>query len=134
MIKVLLNLLKATYYDFKSIFVFQKVRYKITGSCNKCGKCCQDIRFKYQYTEKEFELAKFLYPMYRRFKIRSNTPEEGMILECTLLNEDGTCSVYEKRPAFCRNFPGEYIYFNGVMQEGCGFKVSPEKKFEDYLE
>ena len=91
---MLLNLLKSTYYDFKSIFVLQKVRYKITGSCNKCGKCCRDIRFKYQYTEKEFELAKFLYPVYRRLKIRSITPEEGMILECTLLNEDGTCSKY----------------------------------------
>ena len=38
----------------RSVFVLQKVRYKITGSCNKCGKCCRDIRFKYQYTEKEF--------------------------------------------------------------------------------
>jgi len=26
----------------------------------------------------------------------------------------------------------KYLYFNGVLQDGCGFKVEPEKKFEDY--
>jgi len=125
--------LKSCYYEFLSLFVIKKVRYKVTGSCNKCGKCCQDIRMKGADDEKDFKLTQFLIPMYRRFVIKGKDENGALILGCKLQNLDGTCSVYDKRPRLCRNFPGKYLYFNGVLQDGCGFKVEPEKKFNDYL-
>ena len=64
------NLLKSLYYDFKSVFVIQKVRYKVTGSCKKCGKCCKDIRMKNADNERDFKLTQFFFPMYRRFEIK----------------------------------------------------------------
>ena len=124
--------LKSFYYDLISVFLIKRVRYKITGACKKCGKCCQDIRLKGVNSEKDFRLTQFFIPMYKRFIIKGKDENGDLILGCTLQNSDGTCSVYNKRPKLCRNFPKKYIYFNGVLQDGCGFKVEPEKKFEDY--
>ena len=124
---------KTLWYEFLSLFVIRKVRYKVTGHCIKCGKCCQDIRMKDATDERDFKLTQFFFPMYRRFVIKGKDENGDLILGCTLQNSDGTCSVYEKRPKLCRNFPKKYLYFNGVLQDGCGFKVEPEKKFKDYL-
>jgi len=128
----MLTFLKILYYEFLSTFVPQKVRYKVTGSCNKCGKCCQDIRMK-NADEKDFKLTQFFIPMYRRFAIRGKDENGDLIVGCTLQNQDGTCSVYEKRPKFCRDYPKKFLNFYGVFQDGCGYKAEPEKNFEDYL-
>ena len=133
MLKRLLKLWKEVYYDFKSVFVIQRVRYRVTGACKKCGKCCKDIRMKDAYDEKDFKLTQFFFPMYKRFEIKGKDENGDLILACKLLNEDGTCSVYDKRPKLCRRFPNKILYFQGVLQDGCGFKVEPEKKFKDWL-
>ncbi len=123
--------IKSFCYDFLSIFVVKRVKYNITGKCNKCGKCCQDIRFRGD--ESDFNLTKFLLPTYKRFRINGKDEDGYLILGCTLQNSDGTCSVYEKRPSLCRNFPKKYLYYNAVLQDGCGYTVEPDKKFEDYF-
>lgn len=125
--------LLSLYYEFLSEFVVKKVRYKVTGECNKCGKCCQEIRMKGADNEKDFKLTQFFIPMYRRFVIKGKDENGDLILGCTLQNPDGTCSVYNKRPKLCKNYPGKYLYFQGVLPEGCGFKIEPEKSFDDYL-
>ena len=129
----MLKLLKVFYYDFLSLFVVRRVRYKVTGACRKCGKCCRDIRMKDAYDEKDFKLTQFFFPKYRRFEIIGKDENGDLILSCKLLNEDGTCSDYATRLNLCRRFPNKILYFQGVLQDGCGFKVEPEKKFEDYL-
>ena len=113
----MLSLLKTAYYEFLSLFVVKKVRYKVSGHCNKCGKCCQDIRLKGADDEKDFKLTQFFIPTYRRFVIKGKDENGDLILGCTLQNSDGTCSVYDKRPALCRNFPKKYIWISTLYQK-----------------
>ena len=42
--------------EFLSNFVPEKVSYKITGECKKCGKCCNYMYSMDTYTEKEFKM------------------------------------------------------------------------------
>ncbi|MDD3594588.1 MAG: YkgJ family cysteine cluster protein [Candidatus Gastranaerophilales bacterium] len=130
---MLIKYLKVLYYEFLSNFVIQKVRYKVTGECKKCGKCCNYMYSKDTYTEKEFKIMQFLYPAYKRFEVRGWDEDGNIIIGCKLVNKDGTCSVYNKRLRMCRRYPEKIIYFRGELHEGCGYKIEPEKSFEDYL-
>lgn len=127
----MLDKIKSFIYEFLSIFIPKKVTYKVLGSCNKCGKCCQDIRMK-NATEKDFKLTQFFIPSYRRFVILGKENDD-LIVGCTLQNPDGTCSVYEKRPKLCRDYPKKTMNHDAYFEDGCGFYVEPEKKFENYL-
>ena len=73
--------LKTCWYEFLLLFVVKKVRYKVTGHCIKCGKCCQDIRIKDADEEKDFKLTQFFFPMYRRFVIKGKD-ENGDLYYC----------------------------------------------------
>src|SRR5574344_2259585 len=84
--KFSINLLKAVYFDFKSVFVIQKVRYKVTGECKKCGKCCKDIRMKGLDDPKDLKLTQFFIPMYKRFEIVGKDENGDLILACKLQN------------------------------------------------
>ncbi|MBQ9246589.1 YkgJ family cysteine cluster protein [bacterium] len=126
-----IDFIKSIYYEILSYFVPQKLKYKIEGKCNKCGKCCNQIRSYGLKDNKELRLMQFFLPWYKRFYIRGND-KYGLILGCKYLSENGLCTVYNKRPLLCRNYPAKTISFNGEMIDGCGFKVI-KKDFKDYL-
>ncbi len=74
----------------------------------------------------------FFLPHYKRFYITRTDSEGNLVLSCKYLTEQGLCSVYNKRPLVCRNYPKKSINLNLEMIDGCGYKVI-KKDFKDYL-
>ena len=126
------NILKSIYWEFLSYFVPQKQKYKISGECKKCGKCCKYMYSKDMYTPKEFKIMQFLFPQYKRFYIRGKDLSGNLVFACKLVGEDGLCTVYKKRLKMCKEYPKKFIHFPAELHDGCGFYVE-KKKFNDFL-
>ena len=127
-----IDLIKSLYYEFISYFVPQKIKYEIEGNCNKCGNCCREIRSDGLKNEKELKFMQFIFPHYKRFFITGRDENNNIILSCKYLTPDGKCSVYDKRPKLCRDYPKKSISLNLAMPNDCGYKVI-KKDFKDYL-
>ena len=127
-----IDFIKSLYYEFLSYFIPKKVKYKVEGECLKCGKCCKEIRAYGMKSEKDLKIMQFFLPHYRRFFISKTDDKGDVVLSCKYLTENGLCSVYNKRPSVCKNYPAKSINFNGEMIDSCGYKVI-KKQFKDYL-
>lgn len=128
----ILDFLFVTVNEIRSYFVPEKVLYKITGECKKCGRCCNYMYSYDTYTEKEFKIMQFLFPAYKRFYIKGKDDEGNLIFACKLVTKDGLCSDYEHRLPMCKNYPSKRVFYPAKLHEGCGYKVNI-KSFEDYL-
>ena len=116
----MLSFLTTIKNEILSYFVPEKMEYKITGECKKCGKCCRYMYSFDTYTTTDFKIMQFLFPAYRRFYIRGKDEYGNLIFACKYVTEEGLCSVYDKS-----GYPGK-------LHEGCGYKVE-DKSFETYL-
>lgn len=128
----MLKLIKSIIYEYLSYFVSEKISYKITGHCKKCGKCCNYMYSMDTYTEEEFKFMQKLFPAYKRFYIKGKDEEGNFIFACKLVTPEGLCSDYKHRLRMCRNYPAKRIFYPAKLHEGCGYKVNI-KSFEDYL-
>ena len=128
----MLKLIKSIIYEYLSYFVPEKISYKITGHCKKCGKCCNYMYSMDTYTEEEFKFMHKLFPAYKRFYIKGKDEEGNFIFACKLVTPEGLCSDYKHRLRMCRNYPAKRIFYPAKLHEGCGYKVNI-KSFEDYL-
>ncbi|MBR1425450.1 YkgJ family cysteine cluster protein [bacterium] len=128
----MLDFIKSTIYEFLSNFVPQRMSYKITGKCKKCGKCCNYMYSKDTYTEKEFKIMQMIFPKYKRFYIKGKDELGNLIFACKLVTPEGLCSDYKHRLRMCKNYPAKRIFYPGKLHEGCGYTVET-KKFEDFL-
>lgn len=129
---MLIKILKSLYYEFKSYFVPEKIKYEVVGSCKKCGKCCNYMYSFDTYTEKEFKIMQFLYPAYKRFYIKGKDELGNLIFACKYVQDDGLCGIYDKRLRMCKRYPVRFINYPASMHEGCGYSVC-KKSFKDYL-
>ena len=127
-----IDFIKSLYYEFLSHFVPEKIQYKVEGHCNKCGKCCKEIRSYGLKNEKELKFMQFLIPWYKNFFITGVDENKNIILSCKHIQNNGLCAIYRKRPNICRNYPKNYNNIRYELIDGCGFKVS-KKEFKDYL-
>lgn len=127
-----IDFIKSIYFELLSYFIPVKQKYEITGHCNKCGKCCKEIRSYGMKNEKHLRFMQFLFPWYKIFYILKKDENNNLILSCKCLKEDGSCGIYQFRPFLCRNYPKKYINFNAEMINGCGYKII-KKEFKDYL-
>lgn len=127
-----IDFIKSLYYEFLSYFVVQKAEYIVTGSCKQCAECCKQIHSYGMKNEKDLKIMQFILPHYKRFFIKGKDENGELILSCKYLDKNGKCSVYEKRPNICRNYPYNSVNFNGKMFATCGYKVV-KKEFKDYL-
>ena len=69
----MLSFLTTIKNEFLSYFVPEKMEYRITGECKKCGKCCRYMYSFDTYTTTDFKIMQFLFPSYRRFYIRGKS-------------------------------------------------------------
>ena len=129
---MIINLLNSIKNEFLSYFVTERIEYKISGECKKCGKCCRYMYSVDEYSPTDFKIMQFLFPAYRRFYIRGRDEAGRLVFACKYVGDDGLCTVYKKRLKMCRNYPMKSIRFNGELHEGCGYKIE-RPKFEDYL-
>lgn len=127
-----MDFLKSLYFELLSYFIPQKISYRIEGKCNKCGECCRQIRCYGLKNEKDLKLMQFFFPSYKHLYIKEIDENGELVLTCKELNKDNTCSIYNKRPLFCRTYPRKKINLNLEMIDGCGYRVI-KKKFKDYL-
>ena len=127
-----IDIIKSIYYEFLSYFVPKKQKYKIEGKCNKCGKCCKEIRSLGMRNEKDLKIMQLIFPWYKNFYIIKNDENGDIVLGCKKLNINGECGIYKFRPFICRNYPKKSINFNAQMPDGCGYKII-KKDFKDYL-
>ena len=72
----MLSFLTTIKNEILSYFVPEKMEYKITGECKKCGKCCRYMYSFDTYTTTDFKIMQFFFPAYRRFYIRGKNEEE----------------------------------------------------------
>lgn len=128
----MLNLLSSIKNELLSYFVPEKIEYKISGECKKCGKCCRYMYSIDQYSPTDFKIMQLLFPAYRRFYIRGKDELGNLIFACKYVTEEGLCSVYKKRLKMCKNYPAKSIRFYGELHEGCGYKIK-KPDFKNYL-
>lgn len=119
--------------EIRSYFVPEQVIYEVTGKCKKCGKCCNYMYSVDTYTEKEFKIMQFLFPIYRRFYIKGKDEEGNLVFACKMVTPEGLCSDYKHRPRMCKNYPAKRVAYKAQLHEGCGYKVNI-KTFEDYVD
>ncbi len=113
--------------------VIEETKYTLEGYCSKCGDCCRFLYCVEPMSKWTFLLMKLFYPEYRRFRVIGKD-ENGLILSCTLIREDGLCPDYENRPDICREFPNpEKVYSGGVLYKRCSYRLIPEKSFDVFL-
>ena len=101
----MLDFVKSIFYEFLSYFVPQRMVYKVTGHCKKCGKCCNYMYSVDTYTEKEFKIMQTIFPTYKRFYIKGRDEEGNLVFACKLVTPEGLCSDYKHRPRMCRKYP-----------------------------
>ncbi len=125
---------------FKKWFFLKMLRrkYRRTGKCNSCGRCCQEIYVKHAggviQDEQEYNRLKKLHPFYTYLKIKYKG-DDGLVFECTRLDkETGKCTDYKNRALLCKLYPQEEIFMlGGVISEDCGYKFIPLESFEEVL-
>ena len=111
--------------------------YKRTGHCNGCGECCKNIHLvhdeKTVTTLDTFEAMKRLHTEYEAF-IPVAEDSDGLIFECSNLNPDNTCQVYDNRPDFCQNYPNEEgLLRGGSVPKDCSYHFELLKSFRETL-
>lgn len=128
MIDLIFNIIN----EIKSYFVPEKINYEVIGECKKCGKCCNYMYSFDTYSEKEFKFMQMLFPTYKRFYIKGKDEDGNFIFACKYVSNEGSCTVYEKRPKMCRVYPNKRILYPAKLHDNCGFQVL-KKDFKDYL-
>ena len=113
--------------------------YERDGSCHQCGQCCSNIYLVYgQQTINSlqmFEEIKGKNPEYQAFKpLVQESDEQGILFQCTHLQTDNTCGIYEDRPLFCRAYPSEHsLLMGGQLANDCGYRFRLKKTFGEVL-
>lgn len=111
--------------------------YNRTGECHSCGQCCTNIYLVHGNlpiaTLADYERIKGQNPEYEYFKPVAET-EDGVRFQCTHLQEDNRCAIYEDRPSFCRRYPTEdVLLLGGILAENCGYRFTPGISFSSHL-
>ena len=83
--------------EILSYFVPEKMEYKITGKCLKCGKCCRYMYSFDTYTTTDFKIMQFLFPKYKRFYIRGKDEFGNLIFACKYVTEECKSTMPENR-------------------------------------
>ncbi|MCX5748895.1 MAG: YkgJ family cysteine cluster protein [Candidatus Saganbacteria bacterium] len=101
-------------------------RYKLQGSCKKCGQCCREIYLKMtrqQYSSFFFrEIAvRWISWIFDFEYIRTDDEVGDLVFRCKNQLSDGRCGNYFWRPNICRNFPLVDYFEEPKLLPGCGY-------------
>ena len=109
--------------EILSYFVPEKMEYKITGECKKCGKCCRYMYSFDTYTTTDFKIMQFLFPSYKRFYIRGKDEDGNLIFACKYVTDEGLCSVYDKRLKCVKNIRQAKYLTQGSFTKAADIKL-----------
>lgn len=101
-------------------------RYRLEGSCNKCGQCCREIYLK-------MTRAQFLSPLFTAVAVkwiswlfdfeflRVDREVGDLVFRCRNQLADGRCGNYFWRPNICRNYPLVDYFEEPKLLPDCGY-------------
>lgn len=100
--------------------------YKLIGSCQKRGICCQNIAIFLSPTFWRFPLIKKLaiawYEFVYCFQLKSEKEDWGVVIfYCKYLKTNGQCGIYNKRPMICQQYPAPRYFGRPEILPGCGY-------------
>lgn len=108
-------------------FLF-KPQWPISGSCCKCGQCCQEIYVR--ATERQLSSRWFIDLVIRWTSwlfdfvyLRTEKERSYLVFTCRSKLADGRCGDYFWRPNICRNYPLSDYFDKPIILPGCGFKI-----------
>ena len=103
-------------------------RWKLTGRCNKCGKCCKEIHIKIEprllnskFTQEV--VIRWVSWLFRFYLQRIDHERNYLVFGCKNLRPDGTCGDYKWRPNVCRNYPLVDFFDEPALFDTCGYKA-----------
>ena len=115
-------------------------KYVRIGKCKQCGRCCSSILLsdngKNIQSFEQFEKLKLKYKKYNHFEPAGKDEQGNFLFKCKSLTKDNKCRDYFFRSLYCRKYPDidkKFIMAGGKMIDGCGYKIEPTKKFEEFL-
>jgi len=103
-------------------------RYRVLGSCVKCGSCCRQIVADPPRVMKRGALL-WLFLAYHRvmhnFEVVGRGPEhDELVFSCGHLGTDGRCGIYWRRPFLCRAYPHRPYFVAPELLPDCSFAVA----------
>lgn len=103
-------------------------RWRLEGSCNKCGKCCKEIHMKIEplllkdgfIREVVIRWVSWLFNFYL---LRMDDERNYLVFGCRSFRADGLCKEYKWRPNVCRNYPIVDFFEEPVLFNTCGYRA-----------
>jgi Fe-S-cluster containining protein len=107
---------------------FFRKKWKLEGSCKKCGKCCRDIHLKIdpRLLNNRFTrelVIRWISWLFRFYLKRIDHERNYLVFGCRNLTENGTCGDYRWRPNVCRNYPLVDFFDEPALFDTCGYKA-----------
>ena len=118
----------------------QRVRYRVSGSCKHCGRCCRELILGYRgkpiRNELQFNRLLQQNPEYGIFSPNERVPEDGILrFTCEHVSADNLCRIHERRPDMCRRYPDPGMpRRGGTLLSGCGYSFESDVVFADLLD
>ena len=113
-------------------------KYYLTGKCNRCGACCQQIHVRHAKAvisdEQEFKELQSQHKFYSYLEVIGKD-EDGLVFRCKNFDKDKhICKIHKFRPLICRKYPDEIIFSMGAeLGENCGYKFVPIESFASVM-
>lgn len=86
-------------------------RYKLTGACNGCGRCCEQPTIQVSRWTLRFPMLRALVLVWHRWVngfafVREERAQGLLVFRCTHYDRaTKLCDSYETRPGMCRDYP-----------------------------
>lgn len=129
-------------FDFIKLYLSKLTapKYKLTGRCKQCGRCCRNIvLFAYDKPIKDETLFEELKEQNKRldsFYPSGKNDKGELLFTCKLILPNNKCKHYFFRPLYCKKYPmvkslvtGKYL----SPPKECGYRIELEKNFEDFI-
>jgi hypothetical protein len=105
--------------------------WPILGACLKCGDCCRllAIHVPLFVAHREYlrNMVQWYYEENFGMIYETVADEVWMVFSCPNL-KNNLCSIYNRRPRICRQYPFENSSLKPDIGPSCGFRHSPPPK------
>ncbi|TKB09321.1 hypothetical protein [Desulforhopalus sp. IMCC35007] len=128
----------AGFFAYLSLKLSKK-ELMIVGACHCCGACCRSLSLDsgggWIKKRKDFDRIVADNPQYHCLEQIGKDSRRNLLFCCSWLSADGTCSNYDGRFDFCRDFPDKNLVFcGGGLPSGCGYSFKPVVPFSQILQ
>lgn len=111
----------------------------IAGECNQCGACCAQVLLvsggRPVRSRRAFRRLVRRDPDYAMFRPVDRNGRGELRFTCDNLGGDGRCTIHDRRPQLCRDYPSvAMVRAGGELPAECSYQVVPLRDFRTLLE